>query len=240
MNETLRWKTAQKTEKDFWNGIVCDDQSIQRVLQDNEGRALLVRASVPRTPQVCLEIGVGPIGLGISGFLPEIPSRLTLDPLPPVSLEARGNPPLGSSEALRAYIRQRRANLCYIVGRGEEIPVRSESMDLIICSNVIDHAANPAAILQEAYRALKSDGTFFFDVDTFSVLGLAKWHSWTKYAHSQQILVKAHPHRMYEPNLLRMSQSCGFRLQKLEGHTLTSNWIGHARKSTFVGLKCQH
>ena len=238
MKKIPSWVAAQEVERDFWDGMIRDDQSILRVLADNAAKAPQVRSCFAGTPQACLEVGVGPIGLGISGFLPEIPRRFALDPLPPVPLEPRADAPTRSSEDLRMYIRHQRAQLHYLVGCGEEIPVRSESMDLVICCNAIDHASDPRAILGEVHRVLKPNGAFFFDVDTFSLLGMVKWHAWTSYAHKDEILVKAHPYRMYEPDLVRMLQSCRFKLQKLGGHTLTSNWIGHARNSTFVGSKC--
>ena len=116
--------------------------------------------------------------------------------------------------------------------------MRSASVDFVICCNVIDHASDPAAILREIHRVLKPEGLFFFDVDTFSVLGLMKWHSWTKWIYKDLIMVQAHPHRMSEANVVRKLKSAGFQLRRLYGHTLRSNLVGHARNSTFLGTKC--
>ena len=130
-----------------------------------------------------------------------------------------------------------RAPVGYIRAFGEDMPVASDSMDLVLCCNALDHASDPLAVLREIRRVLKPGGLFFFEVDTLSVLGLAKWHTYTKYKHKDEILVKAHPYRMYESDVARQLTSCGFRIRKVYGHTFASNLIGHARDSTFLGTK---
>ena len=238
MEEHPKWLQALVTERNFWDGIAQEDHAILRVLADNAQVAPRVRKCLTGTPETSLEVGVGPLGIGISGFLPEIRLRFALDPLPPALLNFSGRLPITSSEKLRAYMRHEGSEVQYVVARGEEIPIQSESMDLVICSNVLDQASNPDSILREIHRVLSPKGTFFFEVDTFSVLGLVKWHSWTKHVHRDEVLVKSHPHRMYEANVIRAMRSCGFQLKKLEGHTRTSNLIGHARDSIFLGTKC--
>ena len=71
----------------------------------------------------------------------------------------------------------------------------------------------------------------------FSMLGLVKWHTYTKYAHKREILVTTHPYRMWESDAVRRLRSSGFRLRKIKGHSFGSNVIGHARDSTFLGIK---
>ena len=131
-----------------------------------------------------------------------------------------------------------RAPIRYIQGCGEELPVRSESMDLVVCCNVLDHTSDPDAVLKEIHRVLKSKGIFFFNVDTFSRLGLVKWHLLTKYLHKNEILVTTHPYRMYETDAEHRLRNAGFQLKKVQGHTFVSNLIGHARDSTYLGTKC--
>jgi SAM-dependent methyltransferase len=234
MKKIPEWIAAQVTEKDFWDGMIRDDHAILRVLADNAEKAPLIRRSLPHTPQSALEVGAGPFGLGVIGFLPEIPHRFALDPLAPVGL--------GSSavdeDPLRHYIRIKRRAIQYAIGYGEEIPVQTASVDLVLCCNVIDHTSDPDAILREVHRVLKTGGLFYFDVHTFSVLGLLKWHTYTKHAHKDEILVRAHPYRMYEASVIRQLRKSGFAIQKLYGHTVVSNAIGHARASSFLGTKC--
>jgi SAM-dependent methyltransferase len=232
MSKIPAWFEAQKTETDFWKGIIQEDHATLRVLADNSEKAPAIRKILPRIPETALEVGVGPLGLGIIGFLPEIPHRFGVDPQPPVGLGPSG------VSTLRDFVRTKRLPVSYATACGEEIPIRSDSMDLVICCNVIDHASDPSAILREVHRVLKPNGLFFFDVHTFSVFGLLKWHSYTKHARKDEILVIAHPYRMYEADVARKMRATGFRVQKLDGHTRASNLLGHARTSTFLGTKC--
>jgi SAM-dependent methyltransferase len=234
MDKHPQWPTAQTEEKNLWDGVVRNEPYIFRVLEANSQKAIDARRCLPRTPETSVEVGIGPLGTGISGFLQEIPKRYAVDPLPPVPLES----PMESSEELRMYLRDIRAPIRYVRGCGEEMPIRSESMDLVICCNVLDHTSNPDAVLREIHRILKPEGLFYFDVDAFSMLGLVKWHSWTKYAHKDEILVTTHPYRMYEADVVRRLRSSGFQFRKLSGHTMASSLIGHFRVSTFLGSKC--
>jgi hypothetical protein len=77
----------------------------------------------------------------------------------------------------------------------------------------------------------------FFDAHTFSILGLAKWHTWTKFRHKNEMLVKAHPYRLFETDVRRMISRHGFAVTKIGGHDFLSACIGHARTSTFLGEK---
>jgi len=234
MERTKRWLEAQQSEREFWNSVARDEHSVLRVLASNAGKAPEVRAALPPNATSALEIGVGPFGLGIIGFLTEIPTRITVDPLPPVPISVSTS----QQVELRDYVAVRRGPIRYIVGYGEELPVKSESMDLAICCNVIDHSHDPVAILREVHRVLKCGGVFYFDVDTFSAAGLLKWYTWTKRVHKDEILVIGHPYRMREADIEKKLRDTGFSLRRLHGHTFASNLIGRARDSTFLGTKC--
>jgi SAM-dependent methyltransferase len=229
---------TQKGEKCLWDGLLHSDYHILQATSDNASKAPGVMGSLGGTPEKSLEVGIGPFGLGISAFLPEISFRLALDPLPPVSLNSSPHSELHSTYELRAYMQHLRAPIHYVQGCGEEMPDRTGTIDLVICCNVLDHVCDPDAVLREIHRVLKSDGCLYFDVDTFSLCGLVKWYLWTKHAHAEEILVTAHPYRMLEGGLVRKVRAAGFRLRKLGGHTLVSKIVGHARVSTFLATKC--
>lgn len=238
MKKIPQWPVAQIGEKGLWDGVVHLDYYILKVLGNTSLYAPVLRKSLPGIPQSCLELGIGPFGLGLLAFLPEFPKRFGVDPLPQVSMESANGSPLESSREIRSYISQLRAPIRYIQGCGEEMPVRSESMDLVVCCNVLDHTSDPDAVLKEIHRVLKPNGIFFFNVDTFSRLGLVKWHLLTKHLHKDEILVTTHPFRMYEGDAERRLRKAGFQLKKVQGHTFVTNLIGHARDSTYLGTKC--
>jgi len=229
MKKDQRWEEAQETEVEFWAGMAQHDFSVLRVLADNSEKAPLLRPYLKPNVRNALEVGSGPFGLGVIGYLPEIPFRIAMDPLHASRMD--------TNDPLRNYIEIRRKSMCYVVGYGEEIPVQSGSLDLVICCNVIDHASKPDLILGEIHRVLKPGGQIFFDVHTFSVLGLIKWHLWTKFRHRDEMLVKAHPYRMFEPAVRRKISKHGFQGRKIKGHTLLSACIGQALTSTFLGEK---
>src|SRR5215467_6352814 len=86
MKRISQWLEAQNGEKSLWDGLIHHDYHILQTISHNALKARGVMSSLGRTPEKSLEVGIGPFGLGISAFLPEIPFRLALDPLPPVSL----------------------------------------------------------------------------------------------------------------------------------------------------------
>ncbi len=48
---------------------------------------------------------------------------------------------------------------------GEQLPFRSETFDVVLCENVVDHAERPAAIVAELIRVLRPGGTLYFTVN---------------------------------------------------------------------------
>ncbi|MGH9714567.1 MAG: methyltransferase domain-containing protein [Candidatus Acidiferrales bacterium] len=229
MKRDTRWEEAQQCEVEFWDGMARLDHGVLRVLADNAEKAELLKQHLTHVPRVALEVGTGPFGLGLIGFLPDIPFRIASDPLPPS--------PMDHYDLLRRYVHERRSVMQYAVLWGEEIPMQNDSLDLVICCNVIDHASNPDLILEEIHRVLKPGGLLFMDVHTFSVAGLAKWHAFTKFRHKDEMLVIAHPYRMFETRIRYKLKAHGFRVKKVTGHTFLSTLIGHFRISSFLGVK---
>lgn len=227
MIPAARWEEAQESERNFWEGVTKDEAILLEVLWSQAARATQLRRLLQSRPRTCLEIGIGPLGVGVSGFLMEIPSRCGLDPLGPVQLQC--------ADSLRAFIESHR--IPYVVGRGESLPVASCTADLLVCSNVLDHVLNAGAILAEIRRVLTPSGHLFLIVDTFSVLGLLKWHSWTKYRHRDEILVKAHPYRFLEWTVQAMLKAQGLEVLAREGHSLSGLLSGRARATTFLAVK---
>ena len=64
---------------------------------------------------------------------------------------------------LRKYIAVdlRRTPLVSVVARGEEIPLASAHFDLVICTQVLEYAAEPARLVAEIHRVLKPGASLF-------------------------------------------------------------------------------
>lgn len=50
---------------------------------------------------------------------------------------------------------------------GEALPVASQSIDLIVSQQVLEHVQEPACVIQEAFRVLKPGGHFLFSYENY-------------------------------------------------------------------------
>jgi SAM-dependent methyltransferase len=206
MDTQIRWEEAQHAESEYWAYLTALDDGIDRVLADNNKIARRIREWLPNVPGSVLEIGVGGLGVGVLGYLSEVPERVGVDPLPP--------PPLTCSDAMRDRVESLRKGIRLVSAPGELTPLPQAHFGLAICCNVLDHVRSPQGVISEVKRLLSPGGYFYLDVDVFSLAGLAKWHLWTKHSHRNEILVRAHPHRFREANLLDNLDQAGFQIVK--------------------------
>ena len=59
-----------------------------------------------------------------------------------------------------AYAKSRgNANSMYLVGSAESLPIASESIDTVVCGDIIEHLEHPDKLAAEIYRVLKYGGT---------------------------------------------------------------------------------
>ena len=203
MKTIPEWPEAQRLEKNLWDGVVLDEHYTLTVLTANAAKAI----KLPQLRNAHAETGAGsrdrsfwsrPHCVSARKF----PAAYGIDPLPlRVPGPSRRFAQKIQREASPVYGPVARPGRLHSQRFGEDMPVASDSMDLVLCCNALDHASDPLAVLREIHRVLKPGGLFFFEVDTLSVLGLAKWHTYTKYKHKDEILVKAHPYRMYESDV---------------------------------------
>lgn len=227
MNSLVRWQQAQRAESEFWSGIATADQEILRVMESSCRRAARVQEWIGDAPKVCLEVGVGGLGVGVIGFLPALPVRIGIDPLPLVRLRC--------GEAVRSFVNSLRCRA--VVGSGESLPVRDQSVDLVVCCNVLDHVRDAAAVLAEIRRVLRPGAALFLEVDTFSLCSLVKWHCWTKHLRAAETLVRAHPYRFLESAVLALLERHGMEVLHHTGHTRWSAVFGKSRPSVFFAVR---
>ena len=50
----------------------------------------------------------------------------------------------------------------HLCASGEAIPLPDESVDAVVCENVVEHLVNPSDVLRELYRILRPGGRFVF------------------------------------------------------------------------------
>jgi SAM-dependent methyltransferase len=227
MKVRKRWREAQSAESEYWTGLSA--ATIQQILHHNESIAKILNAWISEFPSPAMEIGIGGLGVGLLGFVPGIPIRIGVDPLPLVY------PSCG--EDLLREIRSRRDALHFVRSSGEALPFQDGCAGLAVCFNVLDHVNNAPQVLGEIFRILRPGGLFFLGVDTFSYLGLAKWYLWTKPRHSNEILVRAHPYRFLDRHVKKMCRAAGFELVRTIPRGPIDLLIGHSIPTPFLFRK---
>ena len=66
-------------------------------------------------------------------------------------------------ESARRHAHSVNLPINYRVGSGEEIPLENDSVDFVVCVDVLEHISNLDKALSEIRRVLKPGGIFFFD-----------------------------------------------------------------------------
>jgi 2-polyprenyl-6-hydroxyphenyl methylase/3-demethylubiquinone-9 3-methyltransferase len=73
------------------------------------------------------------------------------------------DPSLASLEAAQQHARSQGLDIIYRTGVGESIPLESQSVDRVVCVDVLEHVQDVEKVLNEVHRVLRPQGIFFFD-----------------------------------------------------------------------------
>ncbi len=209
---TNRWRDAQQAETEFWQGVYRDPVITARALASQVDAAswILRRVDGGGLPAgEMLEVGIGPLGVGVAQFLTPAPRVVGVDPLPLRRIEDLLLP----QPLLDAVACCRAAGYEHRQARGEETGLETGRFGLVLISNALDHAQSPLAVLREARRVLRDGGLLFVSCDGFSLAGLARFHAWTKRRHPDATLVQAHPFRFHPRQIGGLIRAAGFRIE---------------------------
>lgn len=90
-----------------------------------------------------------------------------------------------------------------IVASADELPIADDSIDCILCSEVLEHVDNPLAVLREIGRVLRPGGSLIltvpfineihgepFDFRRFTIFGLEDLVSKVKTLHIEELIVR--------------------------------------------------
>jgi len=83
------------------------------------------------------------------------------------------DPALPALKAAREHAAERNLHITYDAGRGEAIPLPNDSVDRVVCVDVLEHVDDVARCCREIARVLKPGGLFLFD--TINRTTLARW-----------------------------------------------------------------
>ena len=73
------------------------------------------------------------------------------------------DPTVAAIIAARAHAREQGISIDYRVGDGEAIPIADQSVDVVVCVDVLEHVADLERVLDEIVRVIKPGGFFLFD-----------------------------------------------------------------------------
>ena len=132
-----RWSNAQSAEKKFWE----KNFHIGRPKRENINKFLKKHYDLTLdffSGKDVLEVGCGPSG--IIYRLDEAKTRIGIEPMDMSEL---------IEDWKKKYVKK---------GTGENLPFKDQSLDVVICLNVLDHTKTPSLIIKEVHRVLRKDG----------------------------------------------------------------------------------
>ena len=159
----LNWKSAQKNELKFWEDIYVKNRHDLVYSKSSDQNwidftnIVLKRNKISLKDlegKVILDLGSGPAGVAKGLELQQLNGSLNfkklyaLDPL--MNFFKEKIKILQESEKLKLYN-----------SSAENIPLEDHSVDIIFCTNVLDHCDNLSKVIDEVKRVLKPSGIFF-------------------------------------------------------------------------------
>jgi 2-polyprenyl-6-hydroxyphenyl methylase/3-demethylubiquinone-9 3-methyltransferase len=114
---------------------------------------------------------------------------------------------LNSIKAAQEHANKNKLDIDYRWGVGEKIPYDSNSFDVVLCFDVLEHVTDWQQVLSETYRVLNPNGLFLFDTinRTFKSKVIMIWllesilkqiprglHDWNKFITPQELIDTIH------------------------------------------------
>jgi glycosyltransferase involved in cell wall biosynthesis len=231
-----RWRVAQRGEAVYWEHARRSLREQARILAEKMVALDQAVAAVPALAECHgqkVEVGIGPMGIGMLHFLSTEGSLLGVDPLPAVA------PAIDLPRPMEALVAECRRNYAHIEGRGEELPVESNSAAIVASYNVLDHVESPAAVLRECFRILRPGGYLILGCDTVSIASLIKFHTYAKRRDRDTLAVLCHPFRFRTAQLERLVCEAHFRIHWAlrRRHERWERLAGHAFRLLVVAQK---
>ncbi len=97
-----------------------------------------------------------------------------------------------------------------ITAVGENLPMRDQSLDLVVCINALDHVLDINNVLSNIKRILKPTGHFYLDVHVQTALD----EFFEKRGYKAP-LYEYHPHELKLKEFLDLLATYGFKIEKI-------------------------
>lgn len=226
------WEAAQRHEHEFWESYTVTYERFPQILLEH--LSALSDAGEYIRDELCstevenaLEVGVGPLGIGVLGMRAGNVRITGIDPLPHMHIAL-------TDPALATYVQALRRNVAYERSRGEKMAFHENQFDFVCCHNVIDHAQHPLVILEEIFRILKGERHLYLTLNTFSHIGRLKFETLRRFA-PERMIFACHPHSFVHSHVLESLTAIGYEVIRHDGGD--KQFLGPARLSKFLCRK---
>lgn len=245
MNDAVtseRWRRAQESEQQYWDGL--DVTELLRICAEKPAFLKYLDADILAAlfdGREILEIGCGPLGVGLASFYPgkaAIRRLVKVEPLPRVAVSATGAAREPWAAPFVAWVAGLADEGEYVQMPGEALDFEAD-FDTVVTYNVLDHVQAPGQILGAACRALRPGGRILVGVDCLSVVGRLRFEHLTRRRLAGSILVEAHPHTFLPDHVIAMMAAAGFaglscrglpgRLRRIAGSGYRPAFLGEKR-----------
>lgn len=207
------WNIAQESELLFWDKKRYDPARLIGAIHDKYVLFTIIKSidpqilKDPRDTGKALEMGIGPLCLGVVSLLePAEKWAITgIDPLPRLAL-----PQLPSY--LEAFFSELyKKNMTYVQTPAEEFDNPVNSFNLVVCDNVLEHTYNPQKIINNIYNLLVPGGLLVIRENTLSHLS-----KWRKKIFSKKYHDKAHPIFFTSQELINVVKENHYELKYIQ------------------------
>ena len=111
-----------------------------------------------------------------------------------------------------AYGKKRYPHIKFLVGNAHKLPFPSNSFDLIVCYETIEHLTSPKKALSEIRRVMKKSGVAIVTMDSGSFPFRIVWWFWEKtYG---KVWQGAHLHPFHHTELESIIKKSGLKINK--------------------------
>ena len=93
----------------------------------------------------------------------------------------------------------------HIQGMGEYLPLKNETLDIVLCLNVLDHVQSPILTLKEIKRVLKEGGVLVLWLQTYTSSKIIR-------RGLLNLIDRPHPHHFTDDDVLFMLQKLGYSI----------------------------
>lgn len=102
--------------------------------------------------------------------------------------------------------------IIFVCADAHQLPFPDGNFDLIICTETLEHVADPLAVLFEIRRCLSPRGKAIISMDAGSSLFNLAWFIWTK--NKGRVWRGAHLHRFRPESLKDLFKKANFKIEK--------------------------